>query len=350
MAIIETPEEQVIDLRGTKNIIYDNLITEATRIRDSFRHIKVNNLSKKPLYPDINANLIIANKGKKALETDVTDYAFSQVCNLIGVPPRYMKQLYNQGLNRLAETNVYEQYKWLDKNPDKQFGNYIALVSGNTTEAIVSDKYSFGFQTPEVLETIQECMPGNYTPNQAYLSNSRFHARFVDFEKKERVGDEDLSVGFTIGTSDIGKSSLTVKFFLYKFACKNGIVWSTKGGTLYRQAHIGEPFTADNIQAFKNAFKDISTLREEALDLVMSSKKRMMSVEEMTAILDTCRKSGISISEKEKDKIIDLARYRYGLTKWGMINGVTEVAQDHTLDTRINYEVFAGKLLHQKIA
>ncbi len=347
MAIIQTPDERILDLMGTKNIIYDNLITEATRIRDSFRRVPVNNLAKKPIYPDLNANLIIANKGKKALETDVSEYAFGQVCNLIGVPARYMKQLYTQGLNRLAETNIYEQYKWLDKTPDKQFGKYIALVSGNTTEAIVSDKYSFGFQTPEILETIRDNMPENYVPNQAYLSNSRFYARFIDPENKVKVGGEDLTVGFTVGTSDIGKSSLCVKFFLYKFACTNGIVRISKGGTLYRQTHIGEPFTSANIQQFKDCFKDITKLRTETLDLVASSQKRMMSLEEMHSILDTCKKVNVSISEKERDNIIELASQRYGMTKWGLINGITEVAQNHTLDTRINYEAFAGRLLEK---
>ena len=73
----------------------------------------------------------------------------------------------------------------------------------------------------------------------------------------------------------------------------------------------------------------------------------MMSEDEMNAILDTCKKSSISISESERNKIIDLAAQRYGRTKWGLINGITEVAQDHTLDARINYETFAGKLLEK---
>jgi len=36
---------------------------------------------------------------------------------------------------------------------------------------------------------------------------------------------------------------------------------------------------------------------------------------------------------------------RYGMSRWGFINGITEVAQMYTLDRREELEQAAGKLL-----
>lgn len=350
MAIIKQQREELTNLLGTNKIEgmggIDTLIDKAHTMRDSFSRINVNTKAAKPLFMDRDRRLVIARKGRANIATDVSDYAFAQACSIVGVPSAYMRSLYDKGMDELVDRNWREMLKYRMENNQPMNGQ-IALTSEGVCEALVSNRYSFGFQTPEVLETIRECMPKNYIPNQAYLSKGKMHMRFIDFDNPEYVNGEKMSVGFTVSTSDIGKSALVVRFFLYKFACKNGIVMAAKGGTLYRQSHIGEPFTADNIARFKDAFQDIEDLREESLSLIVSSQNRMMSEGEMRHILDTCRKHNISISEKEADKIISLAEERYGRTKWGVINGITEVAQAHTLDTRIDYETFAGHLLRK---
>ncbi len=347
MAIISANEETLFDLRGTRKIIFDNLIQESARIRDTFTRVKVDGTAKKPLYMDSNKNIVIARSSRAALHKDVSEYAFGQACQYIGVPAPYMKKCYEQGLDDLVEENIKRQLKFKESQPEglDVFSNLIALESEGVCEAFVTNKYSFGFQTPEVLETIKECMPEKYQPNQAYLSKQRCHIRFIDFDNPEDVNGEKMSVGFTVGTSDVGKSALQVRFFIYKFACKNGIVSGSKGGVLYRQTHIGEPFTLDNIAAFRKSFQDIELLREEGLELIKASQTRLMNEKEMNQILDACRKNACNIGEKERTQIIDLARNRYGHTKWGLINGITEVAQNHTLDTRLAYEVWAGRLL-----
>lgn len=347
MAIIPAQEEILTNLKGVKNIELDTLIDQAHDIKKSFSHVNIDATSAKPLFMDRDRRVILSRKGRAALHTDISEYAFTQVCNAIGVPAPYMKKCYELDMDDVVDYNMRRQLQRY--NDDGHFAGRVGLVSDNVCEAVVSDRYSFDFQTPEILETIKKNMPGQYQANQAYLSKSRMHIRFVDFDNPVNVGGEKLSVGFTVGTSDIGKSALQVKFFLYKFACMNGIVVVKNGGTLYRQAHIGEPFDKANIQRFKDSFQDITALRDNALDQIANSQKRMMSESEMHRILDTCRANSVSVSESERQNIIDLAAERYGRTKWGLINGITEVAQNHTLDNRLNYEVWAGKLLAQAL-
>ena len=56
-------------------------------------------------------------------------------------------------------------------------------------------------------------------------------------------------------------------------------------------------------------------------------------------------KKEVSISEKASKTILEVAKEKYGSTKYGFINGITEVAQDYELDTRNQLEEYAGKIL-----
>ena len=51
------------------------------------------------------------------------------------------------------------------------------------------------------------------------------------------------------------------------------------------------------------------------------------------------------VSDKNLKKIVDLMDARYGVSKFGLINGITEVAQEYDLETRLELEKFAGNLL-----
>lgn len=42
---------------------------------------------------------------------------------------------------------------------------------------------------------------------------------------------------------------------------------------------------------------------------------------------------------------MELMDNRYGKTKWGLVNSITEVAQDYTLDKREELEIAAGNIL-----
>lgn len=343
MAIIPSAEERLINWHGTEKINFDTFLDESVKIQKSFKHVNIDELAAKPMFMDNNRQLTLSRKGRANLHTDVSEYAFTQVCNLIGVPAPYMKKCYDDGMDELVDINIRKQLAKRQEREKSPFAGKVALVSDGVCEAIVSDRYSFDFQTPEILETIKKNMPGNYVPNQAYQSKSRMYIRYIDAENPEYVNGEKMTVGFTVGTSDIGKSALQVNFFIYKFACTNGIVWIKNGGTLYRQKHIGEPFDAVNIQRFKDAFGDIKYLRDNAMDEIANAQKRMVSVDEMHRIIDAGK--NLSISESCRNKIIDLAETRYGKTKWGLINGITEAAQDYSLDERIDFETWAGKLL-----
>lgn len=349
--IVEEAKEYLL---GTNKINFDKVIDEAAAIHNSFTNYSLDWTSDAPIYMDNDSNLCFHAAGRKnAKKTDVTKYALSQAASVWGIPSRYIIDLYDKDMGALAVKNINELNAY-NAAHDRHV-NMKAMVSEGVTEAVVSNRFATNFPVCDVLDTVRNSIElDRYIPNQVFLSKSKMHIRFVDFDHKEKVNGEDMTVGFTVDSSDVGKSALRVQFFIYKFSCQNGIVMvgeSTKGGrmagTLYRQKHLGEAFDIDSIEEFKASFDTIKDLRENGLDLVAQSQSRMMSVNEMHRILDASRKNYVSVSDTEREKIIDFATAKYGHSKWGLINGITEVAQDHTLDNRIAYEVWAGHLLQQ---
>ncbi len=351
MSIIKQEKEMLTSLHGTASINIDNLIKQAQEIKDSFTvyHTRTKTeklalsgqVSQKPMFMDKEGNFIFSRPNKANIKADITSYALSQAAAIWKVPAGYLTDLYDEGMGDLAETNIRAM---LDHR--KEIGSYKVMESDGVVEAIVTDKFADNYPVCKVIEDIAETVDlDKYQPNQAYLSKSRFHIRFVDFQNPEWINGEKMSAGFTVSSSDIGKSALKVNFFLYKFACMNGIVRVGKGGTLFRQAHLGERISDISIQKFKNSFSEIEWLREEGMQMIAACQGKHISEIEMRGILEGSRKNACNIGEKETEKIIELARDRYGSTKWGLINGITEVAQNHTLDQRLAYEVWAGNLL-----
>ena len=52
-----------------------------------------------------------------------------------------------------------------------------------------------------------------------------------------------------------------------------------------------------------------------------------------------------NLSDESSRKVIDLMNTKYTDNRWGLINGITEVAQDFTLERRLELEKIAGNLL-----
>lgn len=354
MILKQTPE-MLTSLVGTKKIAtaggFDALCDTAYSIYDSFEPMKVNAKESLPLYISGGSDPKLTFRtgiGRERMNLDMSRYAFQQACGVWGIPTPYLEKLFTTpGLEQLGEMNIREltQHRF-DASQGNPFEGQMVLASDGVAEAVLSDKYCMDFPVFSVLDTMKGCVDfDRYTPNQAYLSKSKFHIRFVDFDSPADVGGEKMSVGFTVDSSDIGKSSLKVRFFLYKFACQNGIVRIGQGGTLYSQRHLGNAFGEDDIDEFRHAFEKVAELREDGLALIREAQKKSLSMKEMDAILDTARKNNVSVTPKERAKIIDLAEQVYGRTRWGLINGITEVAQQHSLDERLAHETWAGVLL-----
>lgn len=285
--------------------------------------------------PDSYDNTQVRNVG-------LTRYAMSQLCNKLGVPIRYVEKCIESGMIDLAADNVNA---WLeDYNRNLFIREYDGKIRG-----VLSDRY-MALDTPDILDVLSEVVDSSqYTTKGYFLSPERFHARIVQNEMMN-IDGEDLFAGIQIDSSDVGRSTLQVRFMIFKQVCTNGLCISRAGGVLFEQRHIG--ISVDDFRSgFKQSMVRIPQLIEQAEDLVEASREKsgkyavnLFSSSELDEFIERIRIK-TRLSEESAGKVISLMKEKYSPTRWGLINSITEVAQDFTLERRVELEKMAGDLL-----
>lgn len=273
-------------------------------------------------------------------EADITEFAFSQLCTRLGVPASYVKKCFDVGKVSLAVSNFRA---WAD-DCDKQF---LIREQDGVIRAVLSDSYKM-FDTHRVLRTLQNTVDsGEYRANGAFLSADRLHVRFVNREPMN-VPNENSPIysGFTVSSSDVGRGSLAMHYFLYRQVCDNGMTVTDKGGTLFRQAHIGSAMNDGKLELFNRAFMDIEMLNNYSFENIRKNQDMHLKDYEMQMYIEKAKRE-LKLSEKAQEKLLYIIDNSYDHSRWGILNGITEIAQDYTLDTRIEFETFAGNTMFQ---
>lgn len=270
----------------------------------------------------------------------MSKYSLSQLGTKIGVPATYLQKCIDSGRLDLAADNVNS---WLDDyNRDLFIREYNGQIRG-----VLSSKYSV-CDTPDILKVLHDTVNLNTFKNKgSFLNEERLHLRLVGTELLP-IDGEDLFPGLFINSSDVGRNVLTVQFGIYKLVCTNGLVISRGEGTLFQQRHIGikpEEF----YEGLTAALDNVDKLCENSIQLVKDAKSKPMgfqrySQEDFDNFISQI-KGRTKLSTDGAQKVITLMKDKYGDSKWGYINSLTEVAQEYTLERRLEIENIAGEIL-----
>lgn len=288
-------------------------------------------------------SLIILKNDKGYLPYNMTKHSIGQLCQKIGMNLTYYMSCFKEKAFSLLDTNM--NY-WIDNNNKK----LLLRTYKDSVRGVLSNRYSF-FDTPNIIENL-DIDNKDFIIKGYYLSPFRFHLRFI--QNRAFKGDNDLFGGFTIDSSDVGRSSLLISFFIYKQVCSNGLCLPQIGGSCYERRHIGLSY--DNFHtSFKSAIDNINIYCEKAEDLINYSKSNKIDLRSMTEddlerfITYVSRHTSLS-NNIVSEKVIPLMKDKYGTTSWGVINAITEVAQEYTLERRLDIERKAGELATFKVA
>lgn len=282
----------------------------------------------------------ISDESSEIKELPVSRYALGQLSTKIGVPVSYVSKCLSSGRIELAKDNINS---WLeDFNKDLLIREYDGKVRG-----VLSNKYSV-CDSHEILKAVDEAVDlKQYDIKGSFLNEERLHVRFIN-KSRLHISGEDLFTGLFLDSSDVGRNVLTVRFGIYKQVCTNGLVISRAGGTLFEQKHIGitsEEFFEGLVKSLKNV--DLLTQHAEEWVKYAKQMRNHFSIkdeDDIQKFIEYIRKQ-TNLSERSAHKVIDLMSTKYDNSKWGLINGITEVAQDYTLERRLELERMAGLLL-----
>ena len=335
--------EEVKDTRELVNVMGTSvsaLLDKATSIQNKCHDYNVAKVTlRNVMYHDGELSFIDDNTGGTE-RYPMSRYALSQLGGKIGVPANYLQKCLDTGRLDLASDNVNS---WLD---DYQKDLFIREYDGRI-RGILSSKYSV-CDTPDILKVLQDTVDLNtYKVKGSFLNEERLHLRLVGKEMLP-IDGEDLFPGLFIDSSDVGRNVLTVQFGIYKLVCTNGLTISKGSGTLFQQKHVG--ITAEDFYEGPAAsLKNVDVLCENAIQLVEDARNKSLkfskySQEDFDNFIAQI-KGRTKLSTDGAEKVIDLMKNKYGDSRWGYINSLTEVAQDYTLERRIELENIAGNLL-----
>lgn len=264
----------------------------------------------------------------------MSDLATGHLCGKLQVPSRYFNRLKDTENYELAAQNIN---CWLENDPRKLFlREYDGRIRG-----VLSGSYSV-YDAPEILKSVSEVFDTNaFKLKGSFINEERLHLRLVENEMMNIEG-EDLFAGITLDSSDVGRSGLSVRFFVWKQVCTNGLVIAKSSANLFKQKHIGinhEDFAAGLTEGLQTFYE----LKDNIAESIRETAKIPVS-EDIEELLKEIKEK-TNLSDESATEVIEFMNVKYDKNRWGLINGITEVAQKFTLERRIELETIAGNML-----
>lgn len=339
MSVIKLPKRVLNDyvsVHGAGKVTLKELVDTAGEFGSKWTDTYVDN-SEKPNF-NLNEQMQIEYVGGGARRTaDITEDAFQQLCTRIGgAPAGYLTKCAENGMVELAMQNFQA---WAGKcRTPMMFREYDGSVRAALSAQY--ERYDAWKILKELRYTIDE---KRFEPVQVHMSPERFTARFVDYTPLKVQESSKLYAGFSVSSSDVGDGGLKIVFFLYRFACRNGMLITDSSGVAYRSGHRGAEMRMSKIASFSNVFERIDDVIAD-IPAQISAKQHKMSKLDLQYLLATA-KAKVRMTDENAELIKGLLGTEYPETEWGFMNAVTETAQRYELERRMELEQFAGSLL-----
>lgn len=264
----------------------------------------------------------------------LSSFARGEFCGKLSIPSRYITRCVESNNPALAAENM--NY-WLQN--DKR--NLLIRNYDGACRGVLSGSYST-YDAPEILTALAEVFdPAKFALKGSFINEERLHLRMID-KTLLNVDNEDLYAGITLDSSDVGRSGLSVKFFIWKQVCTNGLVIAKSAAKMFRQKHIG--INHDDFRdGLTSGLTSFYELKDKIAESINETRKIPLKGDLETLIEDI--KNTTKLSDQAAEKVVELIEIKYAPTRWGLINGITEIAQDFTLETRLQLEEIAGNML-----
>jgi hypothetical protein len=274
-----------------------------------------------------------------------TSWALSQLSIKLGMPSGYAEKCIERGHPDLAAQNVNTWLTEQTGSKRKKSTDYLVRSYNGNIDGILSSNYT-AFDTTKILDVVEKAIDvKNYHIVGSYVSNERMHLRLIRDELLD-VDGEDLYPGIFIDSSDVGRTALHVSFGIWKKVCTNGLCISKVGGVLYHQRHMGiTPIDVETeLTARIKMIPELINRSETIIKTARGEKINLNDEKTFEKMIHDIRRLS-NLSEDNAIKVIELAKARYGMTRWGVVNSMTEIAQEFELDDRIRIENAAGRLI-----
>lgn len=288
----------------------------------------------------------------------VLDFAHGQIADRLKIPKKYYDRLRTEA-PALLDENVRH---WFYMTPERRL---IRMLDGYV-RAFLSDRFrrldNFDLVERAVIPALRDIE--GLTFHVASLTPERLVMRAIlpslQTELGLRVGDI-VQAGFQLRNSEVGASALSIEPFAWKVDCLNGLV--SKAGSL-RAYHVGRRiedseemqaiFRDDTLAADDRAFflkaRDAiaAALDPEVFAEMVGGMRAAATGTQIENPVAATQKlaTTFSLTEGETVSVLESLARGGDLSRWGMVNAVTDAAKlAPTFDRQEEMERLGGVLL-----
>ena len=326
-------------------VIVEELIDKARKFEKKCSDYSVSYVSPRKVHFNGDGKLTFIDDYGDDHTFAISHLALNQLGSKIGVPGSYIEKCVTSGRIELAQKNINS---WLsDYN-----GSLFIRVYDGKIRGVLTDKYSV-CDSLSILGVINEVIDQSFYEVKGWrLDSEQLHIRLVARDML-RVDGEDLYEGLFINSSDVGCYALTVEYGIFKQICSNGLYLPKAGGLLFQQRHRGISWYTfyDRLATSLLKARQLSGYAIEMIDTARTWQCWGRTVDWRSAIeVEQVAKRiqvKTQLSKESTMQVISFMREKYGTSHWGLINSITEVAKQYSLERRLELEHIAGNILGQ---
>jgi hypothetical protein len=297
--------------------------------------------------------------GKADIPAQLTHWSFGQLCNRVGAPASYLRDL----PATLAAQNLNHGLSALK---DHGKVNLLFHLNGNLLlRAITSDKYTRIWNW-EVAQKLLEMEQYGWIPAESdfgmqkdsnlarerdlYASDHDMYVFLCNRSAmvKEPGNPDGLIRGIIVENSEVGASALKMTKFLYRGRCGNHIIWGASKVMEYSVRHVGQARSKWGIYQYElKKYAESSVSEDEA---TIASAKTKLIADTKEGVLDKLfGQRSLNLSRKTIEAGFDAVKPEEDgdpKTVWGMAQGLTRFSQSIPYaDQRTEIDKAAGKLI-----
>lgn len=301
--------------------------------------------------------LTIANGGDTSY--DVNDNAHRQIGARLGIPAKYYDRMREEAPELLAG-NVNH---WFEESPERRL---VRTLDGRA-RAFLSDRY----QRIDNVDVAQVALPilaehaakGSLTVQSCEITDKKMYIKAVSPKLEGEVKRGDVvQAGVAISNSEIGLGSVSIQPFALRLICLNGMILPDSrfrkyhvGGRIEAGSETAEVWRNDTMAADDRAIllkvRDVVAAALDEADFARTLDKLRAAAEDRVEgnpvkAVETLGKT-VGISEGEQAGVLRHLIEGGDLSRWGMANAVTRLANDVAdYDRATELEMTGGKVIN----
>jgi len=303
-------------------------------------------------------SLVIGNAGAYPL----TDHAHGQIADRVGIPKRYYDRMKAEAPALLAD-NVNH---WFQETPERRM---IRTLSGQA-RAFLSDRYH-RIDNEQITDAVLPVLlenGGHGAVVSCCITDSKLYiqALFPRLEGEVRRGDP-VQGGVIVSNGEIGNGALDIRPMVYRLVCTNGLVAGQvaddarlRRNHVGRRIAIGEDYSVYSDETLKADDRALALKIRDSIRALMQPQLFHRILAEMR---DATQQQPIAnpiaavselsktypMAQGEQDSILTHLIRNSDYSKWGMINAITESANDHpSYDRAVELQMLGGHVLELK--